>query len=207
MPYEKSLALQVNTKVPCWQQSALKGCEDRIQIIWVAKEDGAKPKIEAHFAGTRAKCNHFRQSHRLIPKGTVRIKQGLTGVNRDTLDEVNVNGQSENIDIAWTLKETLGNAILDGEIESLPDGYFDLDPEQTKICAQEPPLLIESGSGTGKTNVLFKHAVDYAYQVRSDQQTKSICFVTVSPRLKKELEKRYTDIALMERSVIYLYES
>jgi hypothetical protein len=62
---------------------------------------------------------------------------------------------------------------------------------------------IESGSGTGKTNVLFKHAVDYAYQVRSDQQSKSICFITVSPRLRTELEKRYTDIALIERSVLF----
>jgi hypothetical protein len=105
----------------------------------VAKEGAhGKPKIEAHFAGKREECNHFRQAHPLIPKGTMRIKQGLIGIHRDSLDE---NGQSQNIDIAWTLKETLGNAILDGEMIDLPDGYFDLDPDQNAICAQAPPLL------------------------------------------------------------------
>jgi hypothetical protein len=139
MPDEKSLVLQVNTKVPCWQQSALKGHENKIQIVWVAKEGArGKPKIEAHFAGKREECNHFRQAHPLIPKGTMRIKQGLVGIHRDSLDE---NGQSQNIDIAWTLEETLGNAILDGEMIDLPDGYFDLDSDQTAICAQAPPLL------------------------------------------------------------------
>lgn len=222
MPDEKSLALPVNTKAPCWQQSALKGCEERVQIMWVAKEGANdKPKIEAHFAGSKDACNKYRQTHPLLPKGTVQVKKGLAGVSRDALVGVDASEQSQNIDIAWTLKENLGNAIVDGELSDLPDvsdlltyyyydtrqklisllsqGYFDLDPDQTDICAKAPPLLIESGSGTGKTNVLFKHAVDYAYQVRKNDDTKSICFVTVSPRLRKELEKRYNDIALIER--------
>lgn len=62
-----------------------------------------------------------------------------------------------------------------------------------------PPLLLESGSGTGKTNVLFKHAVDYAYEVRNHVEAKTICFVTVSPRLRNELSKRYCAIEEMER--------
>jgi hypothetical protein len=62
-----------------------------------------------------------------------------------------------------------------------------------------PPLLLESGSGTGKTNVLFKHAVDYAYGIRNHTEAKSICFVTVSSRLRNELSKRYCAIEEMER--------
>lgn len=85
---------------------------------------------------------------------------------------------------------------------SIRQGYFDLDPAQSKICAHAPPLLIESGSGTGKTNVLFKHAVEYAYRVRYDQHPKSICFVTVSPKLEKELKKRYENGEAIERQVV-----
>jgi hypothetical protein len=48
-------------------------------------------------------------------------------------------------------------------------------------------------------NVLFKHALDYAYQVRGHFEPKSICFVTVSPSLRKELKKRYEDIEKIER--------
>ena len=225
MPDETSLASQANFTVPCWQQSALKGgCADRVQLVWVAKAGNVnKPKVEAHFCGKREECNNFRQTHPLIPKDTKIVKQGLTGICDALVERDASNVQSQNIDIAWTLNESIGNAILDEELNYLPDvsswkslyyskedhhpnyprslllqGYFDLDPAQTLIAADTPPLLIESGSGTGKTNVLFKHAVDYAYQVRDDQD-KSICFVTVSHRLSQELKKRYDEIGVIER--------
>jgi hypothetical protein len=124
MPHEKSLSdsLLVNTKLPVWQQSALKGCESRVQIIWVAKDgDQSKPSIEAHFAGKAQDCNTFRQKNPLTPKGTVSVKQGLTGVNTNSLESNDVHEQSNNIDYSWTLNESLGNAILDGDISSLPD--------------------------------------------------------------------------------------
>ena len=122
MPDEKSLASQANFNVPCWQQSSLKGCSDRVQLVWVAKAGNVnKPKVEAHFCGKREECNNFRQTHPLIPKDTKIVKQGLTGI-RDALVESDVaNEQSQNIDIAWTLNESIGNALLDDELDYLPD--------------------------------------------------------------------------------------
>ena len=131
----------------------------------------------------------------------MRIKHGLTGVSKDSFEKAGENEQSRNIDIAWTLNECLGTAIVDGELDELPEGYFDLDPDQREIAFQKPPLLIESGSGTGKTNVLFQHAVNYAYQVQNHQEERSICFITVSPRLVRELKKRYDDVIAIERYV------
>eukprot|EP00804_Cyclotella_cryptica_P026502 CCRYP_008149-RB/>CCRYP_008149-RB protein AED:0.03 eAED:0.03 QI:2292/1/1/1/0.86/0.83/24/285/2253 len=203
MPDEKSLLFPVKSKSPCWQQSALKGSEDRVQIVWVAKDanerDDNRPRIEAHFAGTADNCNKFRQTHPFLPKGTLCVKQGLTGVHTDSTKYFNAHDQSQSVDLAWTLNESLGSCILDDNLSELPDGYFDLDPSQSDIVSTMPPLLLESGSGTGKTNVLFKHAVNYAYEVRKHAEAKSICFVTVSLRLRNELNKRYHAIEEMER--------
>lgn len=121
MPQEELLAYQVNTKVPCWQQSALTGFEERVEIVWVAKDNSPKPKVEAHFAGKKDDCNTFRQKNIFIPKGTMRIKCSLTGVSA-VLDETAIaNEQSRNIDMAWTLNECLATAILDGDLTELPE--------------------------------------------------------------------------------------
>ena len=80
---------------------------------------GMKGRIEGHFAGSKAECEQFRQTHSLIPKGTMRVKQGLSGVNRQ--ETIHTQNQSQNIELAWTLKESLGNAVLEGNITELPD--------------------------------------------------------------------------------------
>lgn len=121
MPNEISLSpdVKINYKLACWQQSALRGCESQVQIVWVPKDGNERPYIEGHFAGSKAECEQFRQTHSLIPKGTMRVKQGLSGVNRQ--ETIHTQNQSQNIELAWTLKESLGNAVLEGNITELPD--------------------------------------------------------------------------------------
>ena len=59
--------------------------------------------------------------------------------------------------------------------------------------------MIESRSGTGKTNVLFQHAVSHARVFEADSSfIKPILFVTVSPRLKKDLTQRFEEIKTVE---------
>jgi hypothetical protein len=59
--------------------------------------------------------------------------------------------------------------------------------------------LIESPSGTGKTNALFQHAVSHARVFEADSSfIKPILFVTVSPRLKKDLTQRFEEIKTVE---------
>ena len=91
-------------------------------------------------------------------------------------------------------------------MDALPDGCFELDPFQQLILLKQPPLMLESRSGAGKTNVLFQHAVAYARQSLNDfehihnaTQVKPTCFVIVSPRLKKDLSRRYYAIEKLEK--------
>jgi hypothetical protein len=137
MPDEKSLLFPVKSKCPCWQQSALKGSEDRVQIIWVAKvsnqRDDNRPRIEAHFAGTADNCNKFRQTHPFLPKGTLCVKPGLTGVDTDSRKYSNADDQSQSIDLTWTLNESLGSRILDGDLSELPD-VSDFSATKSNIC-------------------------------------------------------------------------
>ena len=55
------------------------------------------------------------------------------------------------------------------------------------------PLSVQR-SGTGKTNVLFQHAVAYAKALAPGTTDKPICFITVSPNLKRELERRFQEV-------------
>ena len=63
-------------------------------------------------------------------------------------------------------------------------------------------FAITQRSGTGKTNVLFQHAIAYARELRSESHAKPICFLTVSPKLKNELERRFRDVQEMDHAVL-----
>ena len=69
--------------------------------------------------------------------------------------------------------------------------------------------FIESRSGTGKTNVLFQHAISQSSQMHGINRTMPIGFITVSPLLSRELEKRYRDVkgindAALQRSCSFI---
>lgn len=103
---------------PRWQMTALKGHEKEMWVVWCAKDggSGSKPIIEAHCAGSNEKCLNFRDKHPALPKGAVLVKVDLSGIenNENTL------GQSQDIELAWTLNKSLGDAILDKTITELP---------------------------------------------------------------------------------------
>lgn len=58
---------------PRWQTSSLRKYDDRMQVVWVAKEieneiavEGQKGVVEAHFVGSRDKCLQFKQVSNII---------------------------------------------------------------------------------------------------------------------------------------------
>jgi hypothetical protein len=53
-----------------------------------------------------------------------------------------------------------------------------------------------------KTNVLFQHAVSYSRRLIDTRPARPICFVTVSPRLRQELQRRYEEIEEIEKVVL-----
>jgi hypothetical protein len=91
----------------------------------------------------------------------------------------------------WKMTNNLQSSLA--QIKSLPQGSFCLDDHQSSVIAAAPPLLIESRSGTGKTNVLFQHAISHT----SDTDM-PVCFVTVSSRLTKELKTRFEEVSIVE---------
>lgn len=105
----------------------------------------------------------------------------------------------------------LQGAIIDDTIENLPEGLFALDHQQQEVVNLQPPLILESRSGTGKTNVLFQHAVAYARKLAIDyeevngtatEQAKYLLFVTVSSMLQEELRNRYEEVAKASQSAL-----
>ena len=104
---------------PSWQMSSLK-YEENLQIVWCAKEGHKRPIIEAHFAGSKAKCLNFQQTHLVLPKGAACVKRDLSGV--EIADESLE--QFQNISLSWTLNKSIGDAILDGTITNLPEVSF-----------------------------------------------------------------------------------
>lgn len=120
LPSTSDLHLMPNPDKPVWQISAIKGYEDNLHIVWCAKEGDEKPIIEAHFAGLKKECFHFIQTHPALPKGSVGVKRDLTGPSiiegtGDTLV------QSKNIELAWTLTKSMGDAMVDSVIDELPE--------------------------------------------------------------------------------------
>lgn len=54
-------------------------------------------------------------------------------------------------------------------------------------------------SSTYSTSLLPQHALAHARSPSVDQGIRPICFVTVSPRLRKELARRYNEIEALEK--------
>jgi hypothetical protein len=140
---------------PSWYTSSFVGYNHHIYIVWVSKKKESTLIVEAHFAGTRTACTHFIQKHVNPPHGACIVKQDLSGIVSNPEDS---SGKPDIKDLitAWPVTNPLQNAIMSGSIESLPQGRLVLDPHQEEIAISKPPLLIESRSGTGKTNVLFQ---------------------------------------------------
>ena len=188
-----------NGNHPRWQRSRMKQ-HDVLEIIWVAKEyqwDGGRVEdkhyvgqVEAHFAGSRDECLQFVQKFLLVPKSSRNPTKDMSAI---IPSNDGATTHTTQIDYAWLVDNDLQGAVLDDVMEDLPEGLFVLDPDQERIVTLKPPLLIESRSGTGKTNVLFKHAVSY-FGSTLEEISRPVCFVTVSPRLCEELQRRYQTI-------------
>ncbi|CAB9498814.1 polymerase alpha-associated DNA helicase A [Seminavis robusta] len=188
-----------------WQTSALSkyGGNDPICVTYIAKpfissDDGRDYVgiIEAHFAGRRHECNRFVQTNR-VHNGAA-IKGDLSGIKGPTTQQI-APVHSAEIDLrSWIVTSDVQGAIIDGNLDALPDGLINLDDQQKRVLSLQPPLLLESRSGTGKTNVLFAHAISYLRDSLSDYEEStsvpSILFVTVSPTLGKELRERYESV-------------
>ena len=145
------------------------------------------------------------QKNPFLSKGSCCIDRHLKGIVKHEIALDEAEQLSKNV-VSWAVTNSVQNALLDGHMDVLPDGCFELDPFQQLILLKQPPLMLESRSGTGKTNVLFQHAVAYTRQslstfehIHGTTQVKPTCFITVSPRLKKELSRRYYEIEKLEK--------
>jgi hypothetical protein len=146
---------------PCWQLSSLRGYQKTLQIVWIAKAyKGAEQRrdnkhwvgvVEASFVGTRTACLHYVQMHTL-PAAACRVKRDMSGILPTVTTDAAVVRPAP-LAYAWMVTNDLQAAIFHGE--ALPQGLFVLDPPQERIVTLTPPLLLESRSGTGKTNCLF----------------------------------------------------
>eukprot|EP00957_Ditylum_brightwellii_P079701 6060118-Ditylum_brightwellii.AAC.1 len=167
-----------------WQISSLRGYSD-CSVVWVAKHDKT---IEAHLGGTRKDCLSFIQKNiSSIPLGSCKVKADMSGV-RDKVQG------ATSVTSSWDLNNSIQRAIEKDNLNELPEGSFHLDPEQQAIVTSRPPLLLESRSGTGKTNVLFQHAISFSREMTRDEETTPLAFITVSKLLRSQLEKMYGEI-------------
>lgn len=80
------------------------------------------------------------------------------------------------------------------EGEELSVGSVQLDDHQEAVARAIPPLVIESRSGTGKTLILLQHAAYHA----DDADERPSCFLTVSPRLSRQLSQTYKKMNLLD---------
>jgi hypothetical protein len=157
-------------------------------VVWIAKTNGEKPTIEAHFAGRRDDALQFQQlnSHRL-PTGSRAPKRDMSGILQS--EDIPADGTASFIP-SWRLDNSMQDVILSSTMEEMPFSILELDPAQKVVAHSAAPLMIESRSGTGKTLVLLQHA---ALMTRQNQY-RHACLVTVSPRLKEELKKKYAEL-------------
>jgi AAA domain/Uncharacterized conserved protein (DUF2075) len=189
-PDEKALYAKIPLKKkPSWYISSLSEHRDR-RIVWIAKQLDVQT-VEAHFAGSYKECLRFTQMHHDVPEEACIVATGLASlIERQDIHEGTI--CRPELFVAWRVTNTTQNIVYDGGV--LPAGSVQLDSFQEKVACSSPPLIIESRSGTGKTLVLLQHA---AYH--SDLSDKRpACFMTVSHRLRNELEQRYKDIDQME---------
>ena len=219
---KKLKAFPVESETAQWQTSALRN--QNIYVTWLAKryeqivEPGAQQAytglIEAYFAGEKHVCLRFVQRNRVLPAYAASgIKRDLSVINERVSKEL-IPARSSDADfLSWTVTSDLQNAIVEAKLEDLPVGLFSLDDQQEHVLLLKPPLLLESRSGTGKTNVLFQHAVAYARQRAGDETqesenddgvelAESILFVTVSTRLQKDLKDRYEAFTRMAKDTL-----
>lgn len=168
-----------------WHTSWLKGF-DNIRVIWVARNHDGTGIVEAHYAGNKDACLNFRQVNHVPPDGCSSPRADMCGVVGED-QAVPENGR---LFVSWPLDDHLQHAIIFDNLKNLPLSMIQLDPPQERIARAPPPLLIESRSGTGKTLVLLQHAAFY-HRV---SDSRPACFVTVSPRLRNELEERYQEL-------------
>jgi hypothetical protein len=169
-----------------WHIASLKGYT-KMNVVWAAKKHDRLGIVEAHFAGNKHECLNFIQRHHMPPDASSIVKSDMSGFINSCISE---NTESGNMFVSWPLNNNLQNAIVAGEIEDLPQSMMQLDPPQERIACSPPPLMIESRSGTGKTLVLLQHAAFYARY----NDNRPACFVTVSHRLKNELQKKYDEL-------------
>lgn len=175
-----------------WQVSSLREYP-QCSIVWVAKNDDS---IEAHFAGTRNKCLTFVQKNiATLPRGSCLVKPDLTGT-RSQFEGAAV------VMPSWDLENILQRAIENSSIKELPEGTLHLDPTQNAIVSARPPLLLESRSGTGKTNVLFQHSLLLSQELVAVSDTMPLAFLTVSKLLTKQLQKLHHDIKGINKAVL-----
>lgn len=177
--------LPKSREVPAWHISGLKGYTKGSQIVWIAKSHS----VEGHYAGSYCDCLRFIQNHATLPSGACIINQSLTEISHPQ-ESRNLNDVPN---LVWQMTNSIQSCFA--EIKSLPEWMFCLDNDQCCILEAVPPLIIESRSGTGKTNVLFQHAISHA--VTEKQQ---VCFITVSSRLAKELKKRFDEVSVVVAS-------
>jgi hypothetical protein len=178
------------TETTSWKINNLKELTgNELCIVWVAKgnKHDSKPILEAHFAGTRNEALQFRQKHLQVPNGSRAPNSDMSGLL--PLDEASA-PEGGIFAPSWRLGNGIQQAILYGDIADMPLSLLELDGPQKLAAQADAPLMIESRSGTGKTLVLLQHA---ALMTRRDKH-RPACFVTVSPKLKDELKKKYEEL-------------
>lgn len=185
--------LQTRPSNAYWQKSCLKGHEE-YYVVWIAKSDYV---IEAHLAGSRNDCLQFIQKYfGRLPRGACKVEKDLCGI-REHCDH------SHKVLPAWDLNNLIQRAIANNNVTELPNGVFHLDKEQQEIVQTPPPLLIESRSGTGKTNVLFQHALTISRELVQDPTSSPIGFVTVSKMLQAQLENMFQGIKALHDTSLH----
>lgn len=204
---KKLTSWPVETGPPRWQLSSIRGYEERLVVVWIAKEfeqaDGPQTDaryvgvIEAHFAGTFAQCLNFKQRHTRVPRKACRIRSNMSAIIRC---EDKASTHSTDVELSWPLTNEIQDAMLDGALEELPSALFELDANQKSIVRLTPPLLLESRSGMGKTECLLQHSLSFLPRVSPPP----ICFVTVSPNLARELQRRYNEVLEIEEETVPL---
>lgn len=149
-----------------WQRSSLlrkTKYTSPVEIVWIAKEVGEwtsgpdySGAAEAHFVGTRDECLQFLQLNNNVPKTACKVEYNFKGGTINVIPEKpNGASQSSELDLSWLVTNELQKAVVEESVDDLPEGLFELDPDQNRILLCKPPLLLESRSGTGKTNCLF----------------------------------------------------
>ena len=185
---EKSLLSPIPKRsLPSWYISCLHDYLD-LRIVWITKLIDCKPSIEAHFAGTYKDCLRFTQMNAgMIPPDTCIMEPKLVGVSQ-CAEQLSHPSSKAEFTVSWPVTNVTQRIMFSGG--DVPIGSVQLDTFQERVACASPPLIIESRSGTGKTLVLMQHSAYHAHIA----DKRPACFVTVSRRLRNELESRYKQV-------------